>query len=177
MLLSRNSGILHQNLAKAGLSCICLLSCRFSYCSQFLFYQILKTRIQWQLWLHLSCFPMLSYLKSALKNCQSMFKGKLFIEIYYAPFTPKHCFWTGLLLIARTILYLVAAANVSNNSQLALSAIVFTVICILFLIAFIDIRMYTKIPLNLLDIFFILNLLFFSVLSSLSQWRSQGRAW
>ena len=111
---------------------------------------------------------MLSYLKSALKNCQSTFKGKLFIETYYGSFTPKHCYWTGLLLIAHTILYLVAAASVSNDSQLALSAIVFTVICILFLIAFIDIRMYTKIPLSLLDIFFILNLLFFSVLSSLS---------
>ena len=88
---------------------------------------------------------------------------KLFIETYHAPFTPKHRYWTGLLLIARAILYLVAAANVSNDPQLALSAIVFTMICILVFIAFIDIRMYKKIPLNILDTFFILNTLLFSV--------------
>ena len=68
----------------------------------------------------------------------------LFIETYHAPFTAKHRYWTGLLLIARTILYLVAAANVSNDPQLAFSAIAFTMICILFLTAFINIRMYKK---------------------------------
>ena len=84
---------------------------------------------------------------------------KLFIETYHAPFTPKHRYWTGLLLIVRAVLYLVAAANVSNDPQLALSAIVFTMICILFLAAFIGIRMYKKMPLNILDTFFILNTL------------------
>ena len=88
---------------------------------------------------------------------------KLFIETYHAPFTPKCRYWTGLLLIVRAVLYLVAAANVSNDPQLALSAIVFTMICILFLVAFIDIRMYKKISLNILNTFFILNTLLFSV--------------
>jgi predicted outer membrane repeat protein len=88
---------------------------------------------------------------------------KLFIETYHAPFTPKHRYWTGLLLIVRAVLYLVAAANVSNDPQLALSAIVFTMVCILFLTAFIGIRMYKKLPLNALDTFFILNTLLFSV--------------
>ena len=88
---------------------------------------------------------------------------KLFVEIHHAPFTPKHRYWTGLLLIVRALLYLVAAANVSNDPQLALSAIVFTMICILFLTAFIDIKMYKKVALNALDTFFILNTLLFSV--------------
>ena len=90
-------------------------------------------------------------------------KLKLFIETYHAPFTLKHWYWTGLLLIARAILYLVVAANVSNDPQIALSAIVFTMICILFLIAFINIRMYQKVSLCVLDTFFVVNILLFSV--------------
>ena len=88
---------------------------------------------------------------------------KLFIETYHAPFTPKHHYWTGLLLIAHAVLYLVAAANVSNDPQLSLSAIVFTMICILFLMVLINIRMYKKILLNVLDTFLVLNTLLFSV--------------
>jgi hypothetical protein len=99
-----------------------------------------------------------------IQVCFNNQRLKLFIETYHAPFTPKHRYWTGLLLIVRAVLYLVAAANVSNDPQLALSAIVFTMICILFLTAFIDrIRMYKKLPLNALDTFFILNTLLFSV--------------
>ena len=77
-------------------------------------------------------------------------KLQLFMETYHAPFTPKHRYWTGLLLIAHAILYLVAAANVSNDPQLSLSAIIFTTTIILLLIAFIDIRMYKKMLLDIL---------------------------
>ena len=90
-------------------------------------------------------------------------KLQLFIQTYHAPFKPKHRYWTGLLLIARAILYLVATVNVSNDPQLALSAIVFTMICILLLITFINIRMYKKMPANFLETFFVLNILLFSV--------------
>ena len=90
-------------------------------------------------------------------------KLQLFFETYHAPFTIKHRYWTGLLFIIRAILYLVAAANVSNNPQISLSAIVFTMICILFLIAYINIKMYTKMPINFLETCFILNILLFSV--------------
>ena len=110
----------------------------------------------WQWWFYLQRWKI-------IKVCLREQRLKLFIETYYAPFVPKHRYWTGLLLIARAILYLVAAVNVSNDPQLALSGIVFTMICILFLVAFIDIRMYKKIPLNILDTFFILNVLMFSV--------------
>ena len=98
-----------------------------------------------------------------IQVCLNDQRLKLFIEIYHAPFAPKHRYWTGLLLIVRALLYLVAAANVSNDPQLALSAIVFTMICILILTAFIGIRVYKKLPLNALDTFFILNTLLFSV--------------
>ena len=90
-------------------------------------------------------------------------KLQFFIETYHAPFTPKYRYWTGLLLIARAILYLVATSNVSNDPQLSLSAIVFTMIFILLLITFTNFKMYKKMPLNILETFFILNILLFSV--------------
>ena len=54
-------------------------------------------------------------------------KLQTFIETHHAPFTPKYRYWTGLLLIARAILYLVTAANLSDDPQLAHEGISFTV--------------------------------------------------
>ena len=76
------------------------------------------------------------------------------------PFSPKHRYWTGLLLIARATLYLVAAANVSNDPQLALSAIIFIVSCILLLRSY---KVYRKSSIYILEISFLSNLLFFSI--------------
>ena len=58
-------------------------------------------------------------------------KLQTFIETYHTPYVPKHRYWTGLLLIARAFLYLVAAVNVSNDPTVALTAIFFTICCIL----------------------------------------------
>ena len=71
-------------------------------------------------------------------------KLQIFIETHHSPFAPKHRYWPGLLLIVHTILYLVATVNVSNDPQVALSAIIFTISGTLLLIAFVDIRMYRK---------------------------------
>ena len=58
-------------------------------------------------------------------------KIQTFIETYHTPYTPKHRYWTGLLLIVRVILYLVAAINVSNDPTIALTAISFTQVAFL----------------------------------------------
>ena len=46
-----------------------------------------------------------------------------FIEPYHAPYTFKHRYWTGLLLLARVILYLVFALNKSGDPGVNLIAI------------------------------------------------------
>ena len=89
-------------------------------------------------------------------------KIQTFIETYHTPYTPKHRYWTGLLLIVRIILYLVAAANVSNDPTVALTAIVFTVCCILALRLFFGSRLYRKWPVDVLETFFYLNMLSFA---------------
>ena len=46
-----------------------------------------------------------------------------FIEPYHAPYTYKHRYWTGLLLLARVVLYLVFALNKSGDPGVNLIAI------------------------------------------------------
>ena len=89
-------------------------------------------------------------------------KIQTFIETYHIPYTPKHRYWTGLLLIARAILYLVATVNVSNDPTIALTAIFFTICCILALKGFIGSTIYRKWPVDILETFFYLNTLLFT---------------
>ena len=85
-----------------------------------------------------------------------------FIETYHIPYVPKHRYWTGLLLLARAVLYLVAAVNVSNDPTVALTAIIVVICCIFALKAFIGSRVYRKWPVDILETFFYLNILLFT---------------
>ena len=89
-------------------------------------------------------------------------KIQTFIETYNTPYTPKHRYWTGLLLIVRIVLYLVAAVNILNDPTVALTAIIFTVCCIFALRLFFGTRLYRKWPLDVLETFFYLNILSFA---------------
>ena len=93
-------------------------------------------------------------------------KLQVFVQTYHTPYTPKCRYWTGLLLLARAILYLVAAVNVSNDPQVALSAVSFTVCCIVLLKGFIESRVYRKRSIQSLETFFYLNILFFAIFTS-----------
>ena len=87
---------------------------------------------------------------------------QMFIETYHKPYTPKHRYWTGLLLLARAILYLVAAVNVSNDPTVALTAII-VVICFIFALkAFTGSRVYRSWPIDVLEVFFYLNIILFT---------------
>ena len=90
-------------------------------------------------------------------------KIQTFIETYHKPYTPKYRYWTGLLLIVRVILYLVAATNVSNDPTIALTAINFTVCCIFALKQFFGSRLYRKWPMDVLETFWYLNILSFVI--------------
>ena len=92
-----------------------------------------------------------------------------FVETYHTPYTAKHRYWTGLLLLVRVALYLTAAENVSNHPQIALASISITIGFLFFLKGFVG-RVYKKWPLELLDSFFYFNIL---LLSSVT-WYSLG---
>ena len=112
----------------------------------------------WQWLLHLPKWKILRRLREQ--------KLQNFMETYHAPYTPKHRYWTGLLLLARAILYLVAAVNVSNDPHIALTAINFTVCCIVLLKGFVGIsRLYREWPVDVLETVFYTNILFLAVFS------------
>ena len=84
---------------------------------------------------------------------------KSFIEYYHKPYTAQHRYWTGLLLIVRIILYLVASTNVCNDPTVAITAIIVTVILIFALRLFFGSRVYEKWPVDMLETFFCWNIL------------------
>ena len=97
-------------------------------------------------------------------------KMQTFIETYSTPFTPKHRYWTGLLLIARIVLLIIATADVSNDPTISLTAISFVVSCIVLLKGFIVSQLYKMWPLDALETFFCLNIPFFTIFT----WYSFG---
>ncbi len=85
-----------------------------------------------------------------------------FIETYHAPYISKHRYWTGMLLLIRAVLYLIAAVNISNDPRVTLMSIIFTTGFMLLLKAFIG-RLYRKWPLDILETFFYFNLMTLSL--------------
>jgi predicted outer membrane repeat protein len=82
-----------------------------------------------------------------------------FMDAYLASHTPKHRYWTGLLLIARIVLYLVSALNLSNNPRINLLAIGLTISCLFVLKAVLLVHVYRKWPIELVEFSFHVNLL------------------
>ena len=96
-------------------------------------------------------------------------KLQTFIETYHTPYTARHRYWTGLLLFVRVVLHLVAAVNISNSPQFALTSISLTIGGLFFIKGFLG-RVYKKWLLDLLESFFYFNLLFLSIIT----WYSLG---
>lgn len=108
-------------------------------------------------WQWLLCLPNLKMFKWTRNQ-----KLHTFIETYHAPYVHKHRYWTGLLLLVRALLYFVAAINVSNDPQVTLVSVIFTMGFILVLKGSIG-RLYKKWPLDVLEMIFYFNLLSLSV--------------
>ena len=89
-------------------------------------------------------------------------KMHAFMDSYHAPYTPKHRYWTGLLLLVRVTLLLVVQIDSSNNPQITLSAIIFIMSCILSLKAVLGSRVYKSWPVDMLEILFHFNIISFA---------------
>ena len=112
----------------------------------------------WQWLLRLQDNKMFAWLKYQ-KLCH-------FIEPYHAPYAFSHRYWTGLLLLARVLLYIVFSMNVEGDPQMPLIAIIFTVGFLLFFKSMFVPKLYKKRPLELLEMIMFFNLLVFSTLTS-----------
>ena len=73
----------------------------------------------------------------------------MFVEPYHAPYAFKHRYWTGLLLLARVIIYGISAADVSGDRGITLLAIGIIANILLILVSC---RPYKSWPVEVLEI-------------------------
>jgi hypothetical protein len=109
--------------------------------------------ISWQWLVKFSSWRLLRWVKNT--------KLISFMDAYNAPYHPKSRYWTGLLLLARVILYLVSALNPSKEPRVNFVAITVVICSLLALSAF---QVYKKCILNILEIATFYNIILISVI-------------
>ena len=90
-------------------------------------------------------------------------KLSAFIETYLIPYTPKHRYWTGLLLLVRVSVYLVSAFNPSGDPRVTLSAANFIMTTLVIYIATFGVRMYKNHFINAMEILMYFNIIAISI--------------
>ena len=93
-------------------------------------------------------------------------KLRLFLEPYHAPYTCRHRYWTGLLLLVRVILYLftVSVSTVVREPfRWNLLMIFIAMMCILLPKIMLGIKIYKNRLLDILEVISYLNLILFCV--------------
>ena len=112
----------------------------------------------WQWFLCLSHKKMFAWIKNQ-KLCH-------FIEPYHAPYAFKHRYWTGLLLLARVILYVIFATNFEGDPQLSLLVITFAVGVLFLFKGVLAAKIYKNRPVEVLETIMYFNLIAFAALTS-----------
>ena len=118
----------------------------------FLVFSILSLLFSWQWLLHCP--------KSKIFNWTRNQKLHSFIDAYHTPHTAKHRYWTGLLLLARVILYLIAAFSTSvyADPHIPLLATIVVICCLLLFKTVMMIKVYRNWLLNAMDTFMCFNI-------------------
>ena len=111
----------------------------------------------WQWLLRLSRLKLFSWTRNQ--------KLHAFIDTYHAPYSGKHRYWTGLLLLIRVILYLVYAFTVSVDPQITLLFTVVIVCCVIMYRTLWVIKVYKNRLLSAMESFVLLNIATFAVIS------------
>ena len=87
------------------------------------------------------------------------------LDAYWAPYTPQHRYWPGLLLLLRCILFLVTAIENSRSDSSFNLVIIGSVSSGLAIVPWLNCRIYKKWYLQILEASFILNLCVLAVAS------------
>ena len=109
----------------------------------------------WQWLLRLPRSRLTSWVRNAKLNA--------FIYMYHVPYTAQHRYWTGLLLLARIVLYLIL--DLSNDPKFRLLTITLITTCLLLLKAMLGSKVYKRKLTDYLDTVSIFNILVFSLVS------------
>lgn len=91
--------------------------------------------------------------------CRSQ-KFTLFIEPYHAPFTFKHRYWIGLLLLVRVVLSVISAVNTSSDPGINLLSVGTALTLLLIVRSCLQgNRIYRKKPVEILELMCFLNII------------------
>ena len=93
---------------------------------------------------------------------------KPFFDAYTGPFTSRARFWTGLLLIARLIIYVISTINAEGDPNLNTGAISLVVLLLLFVALTLPQGLYRVHCLNILECWLLFNLGFLSMMVTFS---------
>ena len=93
-------------------------------------------------------------------------KLNAFIATYHVPYNCKYRYWTGLLLLVRVVLYITESVTVSSNPQVVLLMIILLVGGLFFMRSVIQIRVYRKSLVDIIDIVIYFNILASAAVSS-----------
>ena len=137
----------HKHIPLFVFAIACLLLLFFPYAMLLTFGQWLHVTLEWKV---------ISWISR---------KTKPFLDAYHAPYTGKHRYWTGLMLLLRFLLFLVSIFNALGDTTINLLAIMTTTVAILTLIALFRNNIYKNRYLSLLEILFILNLAVLTIAS------------
>ena len=109
----------------------------------------------WQWLVRLSHTVAFKWVKSA--------KLTSFMDAYHAPYMVQNRYWTGLLLLARVVLYLTSATNVSGEPRFNLLAVSLIIGSIFLLHAYSGLRIYKQWVLEVLEFTTYFNILALAV--------------
>ena len=142
-LYDGNIGYLsHKHIPLFTAALMCLIVLFLPYTLFLIFSQWLRSRLgEWQIfsWVdHHRIFP--------------------FLDAYHAPYTSKHRYWTGLMLLVRCILFLLFALNALGDPSVNLLAIGSVTAVLLIAYALLGKTIYKSWYLNVLELSFIANL-------------------
>ena len=102
---------------------------------------------------------------SKWKVCKWTQSAKLstFIATYYAPYNSKYRYWTGLLLLARVVLYLSVSVTVSDNPQASLLATIILLGGIFLLKGIITLKLHRNLTVDIVNTVLYFNILALTV--------------
>ena len=118
---------------------VCLIFLFLPYTMLLIFSQYLQAKSHWKIFSHINS----RYVKP-------------FLDAYHAPYTNKHRYWTGMMLLLRLVLFLISAVNALGDPSVNLLAIASATILIPPTI--LGLRIYKTWSLGLLEMSFIINL-------------------
>ena len=116
-------------------------------------YMILITTWQWVV--HLPNVRVLKWTKNP--------KLKSFMEAYSAPYSDKHRYWTGLLLIIRVVLILISITTEGRSPTIPLASIIFLLGVLFVLKMTYAKKLYKDWPVDVLETAMIFNLYIYAV--------------